>query len=434
VPGRMQGRAAVLGGLVHRVRQDPLVQNSAFNLGTGVATGAFGFFFWLVVARLYSPASVGVATTLVTAGILVAYASLMGFNSTFIRFLPTSANRQAEVDTGLVLVFAAALLIGTAYILGIPSVVPALRPIRANPAEVVAFVLLTGFAALNLLTDSIFIAHRASRFNFLIDGVAQSAIRLALPALLTGLGAFGIFTATGVAWAAAVALSLYGLRRFDYRVRLRIDAKVLRRVVRYSAANYVANGLTMLPVLVLPLIALRSLGAAAAGYWYVAFQIASLLFTVAFAVSQSLFAEGSYEGASLRHLAARAARLEAVIIVPSALLLAVFARWVLGFFGSDYREHALLTLVLLALSALPVALFDWATTLLRVGHQLRSLVLVNVIYSGVICALAAAWVHRGLEWVGGAWLLGNIAAGIAGVLIVFIQGRDAYAVSATDEL
>ena len=33
-----------------------------------------------------------------------------------------------------------------------------------------------------------------------------------------------------------------------------------------------------------------------------------------------------------------------------------------------------------------------------------------------VCGLAAAWVHRGLAWVALAWLVGNLAGGVAAVL------------------
>jgi O-antigen/teichoic acid export membrane protein len=187
-------------------------------------------------------------------------------------------------------------------------------------------------------------------------------------------------------------------------------------VLRYSAANYVANALTIVPALLLPVIAIRGLGSASAGYYYISYQIANLLFMVAFAVSQSLFAEGSHTDTEIRQLARRSAGLQLAVLAPAAAIIAIGSHPILSVFGAGYASHGAIALLVLAASAPAVALNGWTSTLLRIRHQLTPLIVSNLVYVGVVCACAAWWVHRGLAWLALAWLVGNLASGVVGLV------------------
>ena len=398
------------------LRADHLVKNSLFLFASSGAMGAFGFFFWIVNAHLFSVNEVGVATTLITATVLISYAAQLGFNSSLVRFLPTSADPDDEISTGLAL--------SAVYLAIVPSVVPELASIRRSVPYSLGFVLFTALSAVNLVTDAIFVARRAAFYNFVIDGVVQSLVKLALPVALVSMGAFGIFAASGFAAAVAVTASVVLLGvRLGHRIRPRISAEVVRRVFRYAGGNYLANLLNLVPILLLPVIVVHVRGASEGGYYYIAYQIANLLFALAFAVSSSLFAEGSHQGTSFAGVARRAARIEALTMVPLALALIAVSHPLLTLFGGRYAAHGRALLVILALSAPAVAFCDWAVALLRLTGQLRALVLTNAVYAVTMCGLASAWAHRGLVWVGAAWLVGNLVCGTLAGMALLTRGR-----------
>ncbi|HET6793718.1 MAG TPA: oligosaccharide flippase family protein [Acidimicrobiales bacterium] len=412
--GRPPAARAGLTGRFRALRGDLLVTNSFFIALSNASMGALGFLFWIVAAHLFPPAEVGLATTLVSAAILIGYASLLGFNNTFIRYLPSSARRDDEINTGLILVFLGALVIGGAYVGAIPSFVPQLGFLRARPLESVAIVVFVAFGSVNLVTDAVFVAYRSARYNFLVDGLLQGTIRLALPVALVGLGAFGLFAAFGVASTAAVVASIALLAwRFSYRPRLRVSFDVLRRVFRFGAANYLAEMMTMAPVVALPLIVVHQRGPAEAGYFYLAMSIANMLYAVFIAVGTSLFAEGSQPGERLGRLAHRSGRLQLIALAP-AVVIAAGAHRILSVFGSGYAGHGTTALVVLAAASPAVALKHWTAAMLRVRHQLRALVAANFAVGAVPAVLAAWWGHRGIAWVAVAFLAGNVVAGVVG--------------------
>jgi len=401
-----------------RMRDDPLLANSVYLMLSTVTMGLFGFVFWVVATHLYRPGQVGLATTLVAASILISYASQLGFNSTFIHFLPGATERSEEINTGLVLVLAAAVLVAGGYIFIVPAFVHQLAGVRDSVTFAVGFVVFCAMASVNLATDAVFIAFRAARFNVLVDGFLQGVVKVTLPAALIGLGGYGVYAATGGAAVLAVGASLaIMVWKFGYRPRPQVSSRYLRRAMRFSSANYGANLLNMVPILVLPLVVLRGLGAADAGFFYVAFQLAGVVFAMAYSISQSTFSEGSQPGASFRRLMRRSARAEAVSVLPAALVLLVVARLVLLVFGRAYAHHAAGALEVLALSAPLVALYDWVCVLLRLRHELAELVIVNVVYALSITGLALAWSQRGIAWVAWAWLVGNLLAAVVGVCL-----------------
>ncbi|HEV2402799.1 MAG TPA: oligosaccharide flippase family protein [Candidatus Saccharimonadales bacterium] len=403
------------------LRQDTLFRNSIYLMVSTGIMALLGFVFWLINARLFTPSQIGVATTLISAMNLISYIALLGFNSTFIRFLPTSKDRSNEINTGLLLSIIMAALVSTGYILLIPYIAPKLGIVHHNPWYAIGFVIMAALAAINLLTDSIFIAYRAAKYNLLIDGIIMSSIKLALPFLLVGLGAYGVFAASGSAASVAMALSILFLTlRFNYRPEFKIRTSTLRKVLHYSFSNYVGNLLNIAPTLVLPLVVINHLGAAAAGYYYLAFMVANLLYTVVYAVSQSLFAEGSYANQTLRELVKRSSAVVAGIMVPGTIILYFGAHLILGTYGKNYGSKASSLLTVLALAAPAVAIYTIVTVLLRINKQVYSLIVVNIIYLLTISGFATLWVDRGLKWIGYAWAMGQITAGLAGLLVLLL--------------
>ena len=403
--------------LFERLKSDPLLRNSIYlMLSTGVMA-LFGFVFWLLVAHFYKPEQVGVASALISSMSFISYLSLLGFNSTFIRYLPKSDNRNEQINTGLVLVGASAILASSTYVIFAPLFAPRLGFLHSEIFFGAGFVLLSLGAAVNLVTDSIYIAYRSAGYNLMIDGFIASSIQLALPILLVGLGTFGIYAAQGSAAFVAMICSLVFLvLRFNYRPRFKIDRMTLGKVLHYSSGSYVANLLNILPVVVVPIIVLNTLGPASAGYYYLAFMMANLLFTVAYAVSQSLFAEGSHDDSVLKPLMKRSAAILIAIMVPSSIIFALAGPFVLRLFGASYAVNASGVIFVLAVTGPVVAAYILGGVMLQIMRKIRLRIIANVIYVVAICGLVFVWAPRGLPWVAGAWLVGNAVS----ALVIFV--------------
>jgi O-antigen/teichoic acid export membrane protein len=409
-------------GLVARLRVDPLVSNSIFLMGTTALSAASGFVFWIVVARLYPVTSVGQATSLLSVMTLLCYFSQFGLSSSLVRYLPTTQRRSAHVESALTSVAVTGTLVAFGFALLIPVTSPELGFVTSAPWRIVLFAMLAMCAAQNLLTDSVFIALRAARYNLFVDGLLMGLVKLSLPVLLVSMGAMGIFVANTAASAVAALASVVLIRRsLGIRLRPRVSWDVLRTTMRFSAGNYVSSCLNLVPLLVIPLLILHRLGAVPAAAYFVAFQIANLVNAVPFAIGEALFAEGSHEQEGLRKLATRSAVLTLALTVPAVAGAAGLAHPVLVLFGHDYARDAQGTLVVLAVSALPVAFNTWSSFLLKVTSQLTAMTVSNAVYAAATVVLAIIASGHGLVWIAAAWGVGNLLSGAVALVALAVR-------------
>ncbi|WP_409464758.1 lipopolysaccharide biosynthesis protein [Amycolatopsis sp. GA6-003] len=417
-----------------RLKSDPLVRNSFFLMATTALGAGSGFVFWIVVARLYPPAEVGLASSLLSAVTLLSYFSGLGLSSSLVRYLPTASSRAAHVSSALTAVAVTGTVLGAGFALVAPFVSPELAFLSGSFPQVVLFALLAMAVAQNLLTDSVFVASRAAKYNLLLNGVLMSAVKIALPIVFVGAGAIGVFLSSTVASAvAAVASVLVIRRRLRIPVRPRVHPATLRSTLAYSLGNYASSCLNLVPLLVIPLLVLRSLGPEASAAYFVAFQIANFVNAVPFAVGEALFAEGSHEQEDLKRLAKRSALLILAIVLPAVGVAVVLAKPVLALFGASYAAEARNCLVVLAVSALAVAFTTWSGFLLKVTRQLPALNLSNVVYAAVTVGLAALGAQRGLVWIAAAWGAGNLASGLVAVAALALRGLSPSGKGGSDE-
>jgi O-antigen/teichoic acid export membrane protein len=362
----------------------------------------------------------------VTATSLLAVLSLFGLNTTLVRFLPMSKDRDALITAAVILVAACAAGFSLIYLLLIPVLAPRLAFVEHRPAMVAGFVLLTSFAAVNLLTDSVFIASRKASYCALTDGGVSGITRIASGLILVGGGTYGIYCACAAGFATAAVVSLVLIATaLRWRPSLTKPFRTLKPLLRFSSANYAGNICMVLPTLVVPLIVLDRLGASAAAYYFVAFQIATLLYSAVYAVEQAFLAEGSHADADWREIRKRSRRFAFALFVPGCLALIVAAHWVMLAFGAKFSHYGTPSLMVLALAVIPIAAFQWSWTVLRLTGQLRPLIASAGVYALAICGLAWFLAPHGLTAVAASWPVGCSLAAIVASAAVAVTPRRA---------
>jgi O-antigen/teichoic acid export membrane protein len=414
----MAGRYAVarpkndLRAAAKQIQRDPLVRNSFFLMTTTGLTAALGFLFWLIVARLYPVSEVGRATSLLSVVALLSYFSMFGLDSSLVRRLPTTARRSEHVSSALVTVTGTGLLAALIFVGIVPFSTPALAFIGSSWGHVGTFVGLAIFAALNLLTDSVFIALRAAKYNLLINGVLMGLAKIALPWMFVPAGAIGIFAASGIASGIAASASVVAIHwKLKIRIRCRFSFGILRETLRYSLGNYVSSCLNLVPLLVIPIVVLGRLGPEIAAAYFIAFQIATVINSVSYAVGEALFAEGSHEQEDLWVLMRRSAAIMGAVIAPAVLVTVLLAGPVLLIFGPVYKSTAHSTLIVLAVSSFAVAFNTWTSFLLKITHRLAVMIASEMVFAGATTVLAVLAAPHGPAWVAAAWGCGNLLCG-----------------------
>jgi O-antigen/teichoic acid export membrane protein len=404
------------------LRENHMVRNSMYSLLSTVLQAGFGFVFWILAARIFSVPQVGRATSLISAASFIGLVALFGLNSTLTRYLPTSQRRSTMMTIGVALVAVVGTVIALGYIVALPLIAPKLQFMDERIGFAVGFVLLTGAATVNKLTDYIFIAARRTGINALVDGGIGGVARLLLLPLLAGAGAFGLYSAWvgGLALISVVSVVLMWTQ-LNWRPGFKGAREVMLPLLRFSGVNYLANVFNLIPTLVVPLIVLDRLGAKNAAFYYMAFQIANLLYSGAYAVEENFLAEGAHGEERLTSLMWRAAKLLAMMAIPAAVLGAALSPWILLVFGKSYSSHGSSALMFMAVAAIPIAAQNWLITILRLTGQLLAITVSNAVYAVGICGVAWWLGPRGLSMVGVAWLLGS-SAGVLVATVALLRG------------
>ncbi len=422
-PARATGRWS---GLWSFVRRDRMLRNSLYLIMNSGVQATLGFAFWLITARIISAQDVGRASTLISATNLIAFLGLLGLTTTFVRYLPTAQARNRLITAGLTLVAACGGGIALVYVFLTPLLAPSISFIAHSFPLAAGFVVLTMGAGINILTDSVFIAAEKAGYNAFVDGVVGGITKIILVIVLAGTGAYGIFcSATGGLMAAALVSLLLMAKALSWRPQFQDFGEVLKPVIRFSGANYAGNALNLLPSLIVPLIVLERIGAAAAAYYYIAFQLASLLWAAAFSVEQAFLAEGAHMGAIDRSVLVRSLRILLGLCVPAFIVVIVFGHEVLTLFGANYGRNAESSLIPLTAAVFPIAAKHWSLTVLRLSNRFKAIVLSNTVYAGTICGLAWGLAPHGLGALAMAWPIGGLAAAmVAAVAAVGAIRRD----------
>lgn len=374
------------GGL-RALLHDPLYSNAIYLMLVNIVNAMVGFIFWIIAAKFYSTSDVGLATAALSATSLLSGLSSIGFGYGLIRFLKSSTNPKALINSSFTTVGIISILAALIFILGLSLWSPKLLFIRENAVYFAAFVMIIPVVTISGLADQIFVAGRRAGYIFarnLIFNVSRLVLLVALAAVFHS---FGIFASWGMATLVSL---LVGILLFlpraqpGYRPSLGFNRKVLTDILHFSFMNYIGDMLGSIPGFLLPLLVLNILGADSNAYYYIACSVGGMIGMIPSAISTSLFAEGSYKEAGLNQNALRSLKVIFLLLIPVVILVLAFADKLLLLFGEggDYSQNGTNLLRLIAVTSIPGAVNAVYFTIKRVQKKTKVIVCFAA-FSGV---------------------------------------------------
>ena len=399
---------------------DSLYRNSIYlMLSTGVMAG-FGFFFWIINARLYSAEQVGIGTTLISVITLISSFSLLGLGNSLIKYLPASDKKNKKINTSFTLVGLTSIFISIFFLVFLKTFSPRLLFVRESIIFSLLFILFIVFSSLDIISENVFIAYRSSKF-VLIKNTISSIVKLILPIFLVTLGAYGIVVSMGIAMSVAFLVSLvFLIVHFNYSPRPIIDRIVVKRMTKFSLGNYIAGFIGGLPAMVLPILITNSIGAKFSAYFYIDMMIANLLYIIPMATSQSLFAEGSYSETELKVHLKKTIKIIFLILMPAILITFLFGKYILLAFGKEYSSEGVIFLRILAISGIFLSINYIGNSIFFIKNKIKLIILMSFIGTSIILSLSIMLIHQNLLGIGVSWLLGQ---GIISVIYLFFSKK-----------
>jgi O-antigen/teichoic acid export membrane protein len=379
--GRLGLRARIdwVRGFIDRARSDSLIRNGVFITATQAVSSAFGYVFWLLAARLYSPAIVGLTAAATSAASIVLLLSCLGVGGMLIQSLPRqpketewSATFWAGMAT--VTLFAVALC-GTCVAL-IPLISPKLMALR-DVGYAAVFAVGTVASTVGTTLDCVYVAERRASEAFSRNAAvgAVKVLMLGLLALAFGPDALRLLTAWGVAAVFGLCLGAALLVR-HIGVARPPGFSVLVRTARRFRSRVTGHGLIgmgagLLPYL-LPLLVTVRLSAYDNAYFYTTWMLAGLFLVIAPAFANSLFAEGIHRPEEIGALARSAFKIMSAILVPGLVTVLALGGTLLSAFGHAYSDHAVGLLRVVVLASIPDAVVHVYVGVLRAEARLAA--------------------------------------------------------------
>jgi O-antigen/teichoic acid export membrane protein len=403
-PGRHRRVAqGALSAGFRSLRAESLFRNSAFLVTSIAVTAVGGFGALSLLTRLYSVQAVGLAAAALSAVGLISSTVQFGLNYSLPRFLPSSANRTALINTVLTVTMLAACA-GAVLFLALPiaSKLYALGGILFIPL----FIIVTSLTAGSTQLQNVLIADRSSD-KIVNVTVVGSLAKVAAPAIFLFLGIAGAFVAQSAAGLVAVAVLAVVVARRGHQFRPALNLAATRDLIRFSAGAYLGAQIGSLPLLVLPLIILSRFGANENAFWYTAMAIASLLYQLPGSVAKALLPETSHRPAERKMLIRRSAILIGSVMAP-VLLIAYFAAPVaLILLGHRYDVACLAPLRWLIIAGVMSSINYITGTILYIGKKAFTITIINAIDAVIVIGLAVGWAHNSTE-IAIYWVVGEV--------------------------
>ena len=124
------------------------------------ATAVLGLAFWIVVARFYSPAEVGLAAALISVvGLLIIFSKL-GLDFGLMRYLAKEEDKKGMINTCYTISGLFSFLLAIIFVAGLGFWSPALVFVQKDLAILLLFIILTPMFSIFTLQSNAFVGMR----------------------------------------------------------------------------------------------------------------------------------------------------------------------------------------------------------------------------------------------------------------------------------
>ncbi len=373
-----------------------LYRNAAYLTLNSLVTAVTGFLFWVLAARLYPDEIVGLASAVISAMSLLTLFANLGLDFALIRFIPESKNPSTLLKTCFIVSSLTAVVISVTFIIGLSFWSPRLLLIKESGLFIAVFIIVTTLSTIQGFTRQAFIAYRKASLS-LAQGLTFGLSKFIALLFLTGLLTLGVFTAWGIGSGLAVVVGMLLLTfatQVKFKISSLIDLGVLKRLIRFSLQNYLANMIWTIPGFVFPLLIVNMIGAQENAYFYIATRVSAFLSIVSIAVSTSLFAEGSYEEQAITRHVRRSLKFTNIVLIPLVIVFLFGSNLILQIFGDTYSQMAAGILRIFAIASIPANLNLIYFSKKRVQRKMTPVILLTIFISGGILALSAIFLPR----------------------------------------
>jgi O-antigen/teichoic acid export membrane protein len=375
------------------------------------SSSGLGFITWLITARLYATAEVGIASGVVSAMMLCVQLALLGLNSAFVALYPKQREQPSSLlNTTLNIVSLAALLAAVLFLVLSSVMFHELSIVSKDLIYILLFLGMTLFGTVNTFMDHISIALRRGDqvlVRNVLFGVITIVFVAGFPLVAQGITSRWIIFAWMLAGLAACTVGSIQIFRSipEYRYRLELDPNIRKGLAGVSIQNYLLTLAERAPNWILPIIVTEMLSPADNAHWYTLWMMAWVLYIIPISIGQNLFADVAHQPGTYRQALRHSIMTSLVLGTAGAAGTILLAHFLLSLLGKGYAAAGTLPLRILALGVYP-AIFIQAYYGICRGKKILTEAILTGTAAGFTGVLAASLVglRFGLAGMSAAWL------------------------------
>ena len=109
---------------------NPLYKNSLYILSATIFNALIGFVFWVIAAKIYPKADLGIVTVIISVISLISLFSQLGFDQSILRFFPNG--KKGKIYTSSIVISSIlCIIVSLVYIINIDVFSPELKFIQS---------------------------------------------------------------------------------------------------------------------------------------------------------------------------------------------------------------------------------------------------------------------------------------------------------------
>jgi O-antigen/teichoic acid export membrane protein len=398
--------------------QTPLIRNGYSLVASTGMTSLLGLVYWVLAARLYSIAEIGLNAALISTMMALGGIAQLNLGSVLTRFLPSLGRPDSQrmivgtYGAGML----AALVSCILFLLGVHAWAPSLRLLADSPWLAAWFTAGTMIWTVFSLQDGALAGLRRAIWvpieNTLFALAKIVLLLLFADSTWRAWGPFASWTLPLLATVLPVNFLIF--RRLLRSPRFSASGfntpVAVRSVVRFFVADFAGTLFFMAAVGLAPILVVEQVGAAGNAVFYLTWTIAYSLYLVSKSMGVSLVAEGAADPWQSKVLAFGALIHTMGLLAIAVVILTVAAPMILQLFGPSYMTEGSALLRVLALSALPFGFTSMFLGLARVEGRMTAVVTVQAILAVLVLGLGVPLLDRfGALGMGIAWLVAQVA-------------------------
>jgi O-antigen/teichoic acid export membrane protein len=415
----------VYGGVLLIIRKQPAlrqVTRGAFYLYLStMISNVLGYVFWLVIFKLTTPYEVGLASTATSIAIILGNLTIFGIPIGIQRFLgKTYVERDLNSLKSYFFNGLTILMLSSGSLTCLMIILSRWLTNFTNiPTELL---IVSSLIIFTNVFSSIFYALfisilRTDLVTYVNAGASVCRLIAGILLVLIGFGAFGIifgyFTLSLVSLITYLILSfrIVGFPRFA------LQMSYIGELLKAGGANWLPSVVQILGMQLGVIAVYGFMGAFQAGQYFIAYAIANVVFAIPYSFLSVMFPVLSGMENGRKRVSWKAIKLILSIVVPITVILAIYSKVVLGFFGSSYVEGWLI-LTLLLIGVAPFAIVQ-GVNILAYAYGFYGIVLSL----GVVVSLPRTLLYLFLTpWFGGvgaaeAFLTGTITGTVCAIIV-----------------